>query len=36
MPVLFYAIEDMIKAGADEMGIILGPNKEQVIDTVES
>lgn len=35
-PVLFYAIEDVIEAGADEIGIILGPNKEQVIDTVES
>lgn len=29
-PVLFYAIEDVIEAGADEIGIILGPNKEQV------
>lgn len=33
-PVLFYAIEDVIEAGADEIGIILGPNKDQVIDTV--
>lgn len=32
--VLFYAIEDVIEAGADEIGIILGPNKDQVIDTV--
>ena len=35
-PVLFYAIEDVIEAGAEEIGIILGPNKEQVIDTVQS
>ncbi len=35
-PVLFYAIEDAIEAGADEIGIILGPNKDQVIDTVRS
>lgn len=35
-PVLFYAIEDVIEAGADEIGIILGPNREQVVDTVES
>jgi len=35
-PVLFYAIEDVIEAGADEIGIILGPNKDQVIDTVRS
>ena len=35
-PVLFYALEDVIEAGADEIGIILGPNKEQVIETVRS
>ncbi len=35
-PVLFYAIEDVIEAGAEEIGIILGPNKDQVIDTVRS
>lgn len=35
-PVLFYAIEDVIEAGAEEIGIILGPNKEQVIETVRS
>ena len=35
-PVLFYAIEDVIEAGADKIGIILGPNKDQVIDTVRS
>lgn len=35
-PVLFYAIEDVIEAGTDEIGIILGPNKEQVIETVQS
>ncbi|OPY54484.1 MAG: UTP--glucose-1-phosphate uridylyltransferase AglF [Methanosaeta sp. PtaU1.Bin112] len=35
-PVLFYAIEDVIEAGADEIGIILGPNKDQVIDAVRT
>jgi glucose-1-phosphate thymidylyltransferase len=35
-PVLFYAIEDVIEAGVEEIGIILGPNKDQVIDAVKS
>lgn len=35
-PVLFYAIEDVIEAGAREIGIIVGPNKEQVAETVMS
>ena len=35
-PILFYAIEDVITAGAEEIGIIVGPNKEQVKETVES
>jgi glucose-1-phosphate thymidylyltransferase len=35
-PVLFYAIEDVIEAGAREIGIIVGPNKDQIIDTVGS
>jgi len=35
-PVLFYAIEDLIEAGIDDIGIIVGPNKEQVMETVES
>lgn len=35
-PILFYAIEDVIEAGAKEIGIIVGPNKEQVIETVRS
>ena len=35
-PVLFYAIEDAIEAGVDEVGIIVGPNKEQVIEIVTS
>ena len=35
-PILFYAIEDVIDAGAEEIGIIVGPNKEQVKETVES
>jgi len=35
-PVLFYAIEDVIEAGIRDIGIILGPNKEQVIEMVGS
>jgi glucose-1-phosphate thymidylyltransferase len=33
-PILFYAIEDVIEAGATKIGIIVGPNK--VRETVES
>jgi len=35
-PILFYAIEDLIEAGIKEIGIITGPNKEQVVETVSS
>lgn len=35
-PILFYAIEDVIEAGAKEIGIVLGPNKKQVMKTVKS
>lgn len=35
-PILFYAIEDIINAGVREIGIVVGPNKEQIIKTVES
>lgn len=35
-PILFYAIEDLIEAGMDEIGIIVGPNKEQVMETVNA
>ncbi len=35
-PVLFYAIEDVIEAGIHEIGIIVGPNAEQVKKTVLS
>ena len=35
-PVLFYAIEDVIEAGTNEIGIIVGPNAEQVKKTVLS
>lgn len=34
-PILFYAIEDLIEAGVHDIGIIVGPNKQQVIDTVQ-
>ncbi len=33
-PVLFYAIEDVIEAGIHDIGIIIGPNAEQVKKTV--
>ncbi len=35
-PILFYGIEDLIKAGIKDIGIIIGPNKDQVINTVNS
>jgi len=35
-PILFYAIEDVLEAGVIDIGIIVGPNKEQVIETVKS
>lgn len=35
-PILFYPIEDVIEAGVRDIGIILGPNKDQVVDTVKS
>ena len=35
-PVLLYAIEDVIEAGIKYVGIIVGPNREQVVETVSS
>lgn len=35
-PILFYAIEDVIEAGTSDIGIIVGPNKEQIIETVNN
>ncbi|MFH8119748.1 MAG: glucose-1-phosphate thymidylyltransferase [Candidatus Aenigmatarchaeota archaeon] len=35
-PILFYTIEDLISAGIKDIGIVVGPNKEQVIKAVES
>jgi len=35
-PILFYAIEDIIEAGIEDIGIIVGPNKEQVIQAVNN
>jgi glucose-1-phosphate thymidylyltransferase len=35
-PILFYCIEDLISAGIHSIGIIVGPNKEQVMETVNS
>jgi len=34
-PILFYTIEDVINAGITDIGIIVGPNKEQVTGTVK-
>ncbi|NCN64659.1 MAG: glucose-1-phosphate thymidylyltransferase [Candidatus Altiarchaeum hamiconexum] len=33
-PVLFYGIEDLIEAGIKDIGIIVGPNKEQIENAV--
>ena len=35
-PILFYGIEDLIEAGIKDIGIIVGPNKNQVIKIVTS
>ena len=35
-PILFYAIEDVIEAGINDIGILVGPNKEQVMETVNN
>lgn len=35
-PILFYAIEDLISAGVRDIGIIVGPNREQVKRAVRS
>ena len=35
-PILFYAIEDVIEAGIKDIGIIIGQNKEQVMETVNN
>ena len=35
-PILFYCIEDLINAGIKKIGIIVGPNKQQVMDAVRS
>lgn len=35
-PILFYCIEDLISAGIKKIGIIVGPNKQQVMDAVRS
>jgi len=33
-PIAFYAIEDLVEAGIKEIGIIYGPNKDQVMKTI--
>jgi glucose-1-phosphate thymidylyltransferase len=35
-PVLFYGIEDLIEAGIKDIGIIVGPNKDQVMEMVNT
>lgn len=35
-PILFYALEDLINSGVKKLGIVLGPNREQVISAVKS
>lgn len=34
-PILFYTIEDIIEAGIKDIGIVVGPNKEQIMDVVK-
>jgi glucose-1-phosphate thymidylyltransferase len=34
-PILFYCIEDLINAGVRDIAIIVGPNRDQVIETVQ-
>jgi glucose-1-phosphate thymidylyltransferase len=34
-PILFYCIEDLINAGIHDIAIIVGPNRDQVIETVQ-
>jgi glucose-1-phosphate thymidylyltransferase len=33
-PIIFYAIEDLINVGIKDIGIIVGPNREQVMKTI--
>ena len=33
-PILFYAIEDLVDAGISQIGIIVGPNREQIEEFV--
>jgi len=33
-PIVFYAIEDLVEAGIKDIGIIFGPNEEQVKNTI--
>jgi len=35
-PILFYCIENLLEVGIEKIGIVIGPNKEQVMDTVKS
>lgn len=35
-PILFYVIDDLIEAGISEIGIVVGPNKNQVVDTIKA
>ena len=35
-PIIFYAIEDLIEVGVNNIGIIVGPNREQVEKIVMS
>ncbi|MBU6998427.1 MAG: glucose-1-phosphate thymidylyltransferase [Theionarchaea archaeon] len=33
-PIVFYAIEDLVEAGITDIGVIYGPNKDQVMATI--
>ncbi|MCK4492254.1 MAG: glucose-1-phosphate thymidylyltransferase, partial [Candidatus Altiarchaeales archaeon] len=33
-PILFYAIEDIVECGIKDIGIVVGPNRQQIMETV--
>lgn len=33
-PILFYAIEDIVECGIEDIGVVVGPNREQIMETV--
>ena len=33
-PIIYYVIEDIVEAGINDIGVVVGPNREQVMETV--